>query len=222
MTYRGWIGIGVALTAIVGVVLLLESPLVRDYWQKPEDVIRVLAIAPGDKVADIGAGGGYFVPYLADAVGDTGKVYAVDVETDVIDALRTRFTEDPRVVAVLGRYEDPLLDDGSIDLVLIVNTYHHIGNRDAYFARLQIDLAENGRVAIIEPDGALQGLYSLFSHDEHVSFADSVIDEMRDAGYRHVETHNMLPVQLFEVFEPIPDTGWKQGQNEGAPDMEIR
>ena len=205
MTLRRWIGIGMALTAsIVIVVLLLESQLFRDYWQKPGDVVSALAIGPADKVADIGAGGGYFVPYLADAVGDSGKVYAVDVETDVIDALRKRFAGDPRVNVVLGRYADPLLDDGSIDLVVIVNTYHHIANRNDYFVRLRGDLAESGRVAIIEPDGALEGLYSLFTHNEHISFADSVIEEMRSAGYRHVETHDMLPVQLFEVFEPIP------------------
>ncbi len=204
MTLRRWIGIGFALTAsIVIVVLLLESPLFRDYWQKPGDVVSALAIRPGDKVADIGAGGGYFVPYLADAVGDSGKVYAVDVETDVIDALRKRFAGDPRVEVVLGRYADPLLDDGSIDLVVIVNTYHHIANRNDYFVRLRGDLAESGRVVIIEPDGALEGLYSLFAHDEHISFADSVIEEMRSAGYRHVEAHDMLPVQLFEVFEPM-------------------
>ncbi len=203
MKIKRWIAVGATLTAvIVIVVVLLESPLLRDYWQKPGDVVRALGITPGARVADIGAGGGYFVPYLAEAVGDNGKVYAVDVEQEITDALAKRFADDPRVVVVLGGYADPLLDDASIDLVLIVNTFHHIADRNDYFARLRDDLSPRGRVAIIEPDAALEGFYSLFTDDEHVSFAESVIDEMRAAGYRHVETHGMLPVQVFELFEP--------------------
>ena len=107
----------------------------RGGWQLPERVIASLEIAPGDSVADLGAGDGYFLPYLVDAVGPTGTVYAVDVESDKASALQQRVDEAgyENVVVVLGELEDPLLPNDQIDLILLVNTYHHIEDRPAYF-----------------------------------------------------------------------------------------
>lgn len=188
------LGIGLSLIAI------LELEPVRNSWQRPGEVVAALALQPGDTVADIGAGGGYFVPHLAEAVGAAGRVYAVDVEAEIAEDLRSRFAEDARVEVVLGEYEDPLLPDAAIDLVVLVNTFHHIQNRVDYFSRLRSDLSANGRVAVIEPNAALEGFFSLFTNDEHVSFAESVAAEMRAAGYGHSTSHDFLPVQVFDVF----------------------
>jgi hypothetical protein len=91
--------------------------------------------------------------------------------------------------------------------VLIVNTYHHIDGRPDYFGRLRRDLASAGRVAIVEPNKDLTGFLSLFLDDGHTSSAPVIIREMREAGYRHVESHDFLPTQVFEVFEPLDDAG---------------
>ncbi len=177
----------------------------RAMWQRPDDVIEHLALSPGARVADIGAGAGYFVTYLAEAVGADGRVFAVDVESEIVDGLRDDFADSANVTPVLGEYEDPLLPDGEIDLVLLVNTYHHIQGRLAYFERLQGDLAPGGRLAIIEPDEALSGFFALFVEEAHQSHPSEVQGELERAGYRLVAQYDFLPVQIFHVYEVAQD-----------------
>lgn len=176
----------------------------RASWQKPEQVVGALEIRPGDRVADLGAGDGYFVPYLSEAVGPNGRVFAVEVDDEVIGELRDRVSEEgyENVETVRGELEDPLLPDGSVDLVLIVNTYHHIEDRPAYFERLRGDLGEGGRVAIVEPNEDLSGILSLFLDEGHTSRAADVRREMEQAGYGSAGSFDLLPVQIFEVFTP--------------------
>ena len=185
----------------------IDAPFLgRAAWQQPDDVVRALGIDAGDSVADLGAGKGYFVPYLSEAVGPDGRVYAVDVDPERTSALEERFGEtDSNVEILLGRYEDPLLPDAAIDVVLIVNTYHHIEERPLYFSRLRDDLSPGGRVAIIEPDEDLTGVLSWFHTEGHTSSAPTIVDEMRKAGFEPVESHDFLPIQVFEVFQPTGD-----------------
>ena len=118
-------------------------------------MIALLGIGPGDRVADLGAGGGYFTFRLAEAVGESGRVYAVDVDDDMVDYLTQQARERgaANVAVVRGEFEDPKLPDGEIDLLFTCNTYHHIADRSAYFRRVLVDLAPSGRVAIVEFDG---------------------------------------------------------------------
>jgi len=176
----------------------------RASWQLPERVIASLEIAPGDRVADLGAGGGYFLPYLVTAVGPAGTVYAVDVEPEIVRELEQQAASAgyTNVVAVLGGTDDPRLPDGAIDLVLLVNTYHHIDARPAYFERLRRNLTSSGRVAVIDPNTETKGLLRLFLDAGHMSSANDVREEMRQAGYRPAQSFGFLPTQLFEVFAP--------------------
>jgi len=176
------------------------SDLGRESWQRPDDVIDALALANGDRIADIGAGEGYFLPRLSRAVGPEGQVYAVEVDPELVRALEAQFSQ-ANIEVVFGQFDDPKLPDDGVDWVLLVNTFHHIEDRPAYFARLRADLSPRGRVAVIEPDADLGGVLSLFLDDGHESSAESVVAEMRAAGYRPVASHDFLPVQIFEVFE---------------------
>jgi predicted methyltransferase len=180
----------------------------RDRWQRPDDVVAALALEPGSRVADLGAGEGYFVEHLSAAVGPQGRVFAVEVEAEAAASLSERFPADStNVETVLGEYDDPRLPDGTIDLVLIVNTFHHIENRPGYFRRLQADLSPRGRVAVIEPNEDLGGVLSLALDEGHKSSATDVRDEMRAAGYRLEAEHDFLPVQIFSVWAPEPGAG---------------
>jgi arsenite methyltransferase len=199
--------LALTLTACHGFSKLDYTTLGRASWQRPDRVVEALQLRPGDRVADLGAGEGFFVPYLANAVGPGGRVYAVEVERELTDRLAERFAAEANVEIVLGGFDDPALPDGAVDLVLIVNTYHHIEERATYFRRLKSDLGPRGRVAVIEPNAELSGLLSLFVEEGHNSVARSVGEEMRSAGYRHVVQHDLLPVQIFEVFEPDADAG---------------
>jgi SAM-dependent methyltransferase len=192
-----------------GVSRLDFSHLGRGTWQRPGDVIAALEIEANSVVADLGAGEGYFEPYLADAVGPDGRVYAIEVEPERVDALSVLFNPGTGpVVSHLADLDDPGLPDGQIDLVLIVNTYHHIEDRPRYFARLRRDLNASGRVAIIEPNAQLGGVLGLFVEKGHASSAREILQEMRAAGYRRTRQFDLLPVQIFHVFEPFSENAW--------------
>ena len=119
-------------------------------------------------------GEGYFLPYLREAVGPDGLVYAVEVDPDKIRALEDESRGADNLEVVAGELDDPKLPEGELHLVLVVNTYHHIEGRERYFARLRRALAPDAVVAIIEPDEELRGVLSLFLDDDHASRASDV------------------------------------------------
>src|SRR5207244_10291425 len=120
---------------------------VRERGQRPVAVIQALALAPDWVVADIGAGTGYFTIRIAHMT-PGGRVYAVDIEPDMIQhlAVRARLEKLQNVTPLLGEPNDPMLPD-PVDLALLVDTYHHIGDREAYFRRLKRHLKPAGAVA---------------------------------------------------------------------------
>ena len=166
--------------------------------------MAALQIRPGDQVADIGAGEGYFVAYLSAAVGSTGRVFAADVDPEITEKLREKFPPAtfPNVRVILAEPGEPLLPDGGVDLILLVNTYHHIEDRIGYFERLRADLSSGGRVAIIDPSQETTGILRLFLEVDHMTIPGDLVLEMKAAGYVRDASHNFLPVQLFEIFAP--------------------
>lgn len=118
----------------------------RDTWQKPADVVALMEITPGMAVADVGAGTGYFLPYLSKAVGETGTVLGLDIEADMVRYMVRRADTlnlgnvKARTVAVA----DPELSLGSVDRVLIVDTWHHIPDRVGYAKKLAQGLRPGG------------------------------------------------------------------------------
>lgn len=176
----------------------------RDGWQHPARVVEALALENGDRVAEIGAGSGYWLPWLSEAVGPTGRVYAVEVEGDLVEALEARVAREglANVTVVLGRYEDPELPDASIDLALTCLTYHHIEERSDYFRRLRSDLSDGGRVAHLDDRPDVPPPFRWFQSEGHWSDPEAVRLEMAEAGYRLVAEHDFLPLQSFLVFAP--------------------
>jgi ubiquinone/menaquinone biosynthesis C-methylase UbiE len=171
----------------------------RDGWQQPERVIAALGIEPGDRVADLGSGSGYFTLHLAKAVGPEGRVYAVDVDEEMNEYLTQRVAQAgaTNVEIVRGRFDDPLLPDGGVDLVLTVDTYHHIDDRPAYFRKLQRDLAPGGRVAVVDYDGRKGWFVRLMGHSTP---RDELLQEMDEAGYEVAAEHDFIDRQSFVVF----------------------
>jgi SAM-dependent methyltransferase len=170
----------------------------RDAWQEPDDVIRALALAPGALVADIGSGTGYFAVRLARAVPE-GHVYGADVEPDMVGYLAERARREglANLTSIAAAMDDPKLPR-PVDLALVVNTYHHIAERPAYFGRLRRSLRTGGRVAIIDflPD-APEG------PPRHARIPAAVVkEEMGRAGYGLAAEHTFLPRQYFLVFVP--------------------
>ncbi len=205
-----FLALALALLMVLGISLGADPTKIdfgkiftRASWQHPDRVIESLSIRPGDSLADIGAGDGYFTFALADAVGPTGKVYAVDVSEKALKTLEQKVEEKgyTNVVVVLAKVDDPLLPDGQIDMAFLCNTYHHIENRPAYFDRLRDDLKEGGRVAILDLKGSL--LMKLIGHGDHWTATESLQNEMHEAHYRKERDWDFLPMQNFVVFRAL-------------------
>jgi ubiquinone/menaquinone biosynthesis C-methylase UbiE len=174
----------------------------RDQWQQRDRVIESLQIRPGDRVADLGSGGGYFTFWLAKAVGPNGKVYAVDIDEEMNDLVAQQAKKDGfgNVEVILAKPEDPLLPSPGVDIIFASNTYHHIDNRVRYLANLQKYLRPNGRIAIIEFDrrGWLDGLW------QHYTPGEFIKREMEQAGYSLQREFDFLDRQSFLIFVPKP------------------
>lgn len=172
----------------------------RDRSQQPERVLAALQVEPGERVADLGAGGGYFTFRLAEAVTPAGVVYAIDIDPDMLAYLRERAATDGvrNVEVIEAGVDDPHLPAGGVDLLFSCNTYHHLGDRTAYFARLKPALRPGARVAIIDHNGA--GWFGwLFGHSTK---PETIRAEMEAAGYRLEQQHEFLSSQAFLVFTP--------------------
>jgi arsenite methyltransferase len=169
----------------------------RDAWQKPKEVIEKLAITPGSRVADLGAGGGYFTWYLAGAVEPQGTVYAVDIDETGLGMIKKEMHERGihNVAPILDGPADPKLPD-PVDLVFSCDTYHHMNDRVVYFKSLARYLKTDGRVAILDfhPHGFFSGLLG------HGTDAEDVRREMESAGYRRVASFDLVESQHFQVF----------------------
>jgi ubiquinone/menaquinone biosynthesis C-methylase UbiE len=179
-------------------IALLEDPQ-RDAWQTPDQVVRALRLREGDAVADIGAGSGYFTLRFAAAVGNTGRVRAVDINPDMLRHLeqRVRRARLANVEAILAKADDPLLPPGSIDLVFICDTWHHIGDRPRYLATLARALKPGGRVAIVDFH---QRELPVGPPPSMKLSREQVVTEFASAGYRVAEEHRFLEYQYFVVF----------------------
>jgi len=169
----------------------------RDAWQKPGEVVALLDVAPGMTVADVGAGTGYFVPHLARAVGPAGRVHALDVEEEMVTWLRARVERDhlTNVTATRAAPDDPGLAPGSVHRALVVDTWHHIGDRGRYAARLHDALAPGGLVAVVD-----------FTADApmgppaaHRLSPEQVIAELRAGGLEASLVEESLPHQFVVV-----------------------
>ena len=168
----------------------------RDVWQMPERVIAILAPEPGQAIADIGAGTGYFAVRIARAQ-PKSTVFAVDIEQSMVGYLRKRASveELQNVVAVLGSPASANLPI-RVDLALMVDTYHHLSNRVVYFQRLRSSLKPGGRVVIVDHrKDALQGPPA-----ELRLTLEQMVEEMKQAGYRLDARHDILPRQHLLVF----------------------
>ena len=168
----------------------------RDAWQMPERVIAALQLQPGAAVADLGAGTGYFSVRLAKAV-PQGTVYAVDIEPAMLAHIAKRASAAglTNIVTVTAAQRSLALP-APVDVLLIVDTYHHLPDRVAYFRDVQKVLKPGGRVAIIDfRKDSPEGPPAQFRFD-----AEQIVAEMEQAGYRVAARHDFLPRQHFLLF----------------------
>lgn len=170
----------------------------RDAWQKPKEVIERLAITPGSRVADLGAGGGYFTWYLAEAVGSQGTVYAVEIDETALSIIKEEMHARGinNVVPIHAEPTDAKLQLEPVALVFTCDTYHHMNDRITYFRSRARYLKGDGQVAILDfhPHGFFSGLLG------HGTAKEEVWREMESAGYRLAAEFEVVESQHFQIF----------------------
>ena len=173
-----------------------ENPA-RDEWQKPHQVIQSLALKPDAVVADIGSGTGYFAVRFAHMV-PKGRIFGVDIEPDMVKYLAERAKRMglKNLISVQAAPDDPHLPE-MVDLIIIVDTFHHIENRDLYLKKLHNYLKKDGSIAIID--------FRMDSVDGPPKSARSTPEqieaELNTSGYFLAQQYDFLPKQYFMVFK---------------------
>ena len=183
-------------------IAMLEDPA-RDAYQKPEAVVAALRLRPGEAVADIGSGSGYFTLRLAQAVGPAGRVYAVDVDPNMVRHLNRRVRDAgvDNVRSVLAEPDDPLLADASVDRFFVCDTWHHIDDQAKYLVLMKKMLRPGGEVVMIDfkkeatPVGPPLGMRIA---------KEDLVKQMQASGFSLAAEHTFLPHQYFLVFRAAP------------------
>ena len=179
----------------------LEDPQ-RAAWQKPDQVLAALKLRRGERVADVGAGTGYFSIPIAKAVGPTGRVYAVDVARQMIEYIceRARREKLDHIVPILAPSNNPSLPEGGVDTILIANTYHHLDDRASYLALLDQALADGGRMVIIDYVPKPRQERGHGPPWEMQIPRRQVDAELAAAGFVPAKVHDFLPEQYFVEY----------------------
>jgi ubiquinone/menaquinone biosynthesis C-methylase UbiE len=171
----------------------------RDSKGEAERVMDRLGVRPGFRVADIGAGDGYYTVRLARRLGSSATIYAQDVKADYLKRLETRLEREGirGVRLVLGMPNNPKLMPNSVDVALLSHVYHEIENPYEFFYRLRPALAAAARVAIIDVDRPTQ---------DHGTPPALLRCELEAVGYRQVDFVSLEPAEGYlAIFLPPPE-----------------
>ena len=171
-----------------------------DPKNKPDQIIEAIVLRPGQSIADIGSGGGYFSLRFAEIVGEEGRVYAVDTKPEFLEYVikNSAKKEGLNNIPTLVSGDKLNLSEKSLDLIFMRNVTHHIPNRVEYFKSLKRFLKPDGRIAIIEyKKGKIFTFRGLFGH--YVP-EETIIQEMGEAGYLLEKEFNFLPEQHFTIY----------------------
>ena len=171
-----------------------------DPKNKPDQILETLALQPGQNIADIGAGGGYFSLRFANAVKRKGEVYAIDTNPEFLEFVRNSAEEKGlnNVKTILTTEDKLILPEKTLDLIFMRNVYHHLPNRDEYFKNLTGILKPRGKIVIMEyKRGGLFSFHRIFGH--YVP-QETIVEEMDGAGYQLKENFDFLPEQSFTIF----------------------
>jgi ubiquinone/menaquinone biosynthesis C-methylase UbiE len=179
----------------------------REKYQKPDEVIRQMDLAPGDVVCEVGAGSGYFTPYLSKAVGSTGKVYAEDPQPEFLELLKQKKEKQglENVEIVLGTYTDTNLPDGDCDVTFVLDAYHHFEWPKTMLDAMKRDTRRDGRLVIVDWYRRQNPIFDMWKIDalKHLRLdVDGVIAEIESHGWKHADTRRFLDHQFLAVFTP--------------------
>jgi len=168
---------------------------------KADQIMETLDLKPGQTIADIGSGGGYFTYRFAKAVGERGKVFAVDTNQEFLGYIKKQAKAQrlANIVTVHSVSDHSDIPKHSLDVAFMRNVSHHLPNRVEYFGRLKESLKPDGKLVIIEYDGR-GGSFSFHNRHQHFIPKDTLMMEMKQAGYSVYRSFDFLSEQSFTIF----------------------
>jgi len=180
----------------------LERPE-REDEEQPSRAVAALDIRPGQVVADVGAGSGYYTVRLAERVGPTGRVFAADIQPEMLDLLRSRVKRArlDQVELVRSTETEPGLPEGLFDLVLMVDVYHELARPQEVLRKLRASLKPDGRLVLIEFRKESPWVPI---REEHKMSVKEARMELEAEGYRFDRVIDVLPWQHILVFRLSP------------------
>jgi ubiquinone/menaquinone biosynthesis C-methylase UbiE len=157
----------------------------RDEWQKVDEIFAAMGVSPGDRVADVGAGGGFLTVRLSEAVGEEGRVYAEDITQRLIRELTEQMENlgITNVEPVLGGTDDPNLPADELNAVVIVNAYHEMNQHESMLAGIWRSLQSGGRLVIVDNpprDSTSSRGTQMRAHDIHIGVVEQ---DLIEAGF---------------------------------------
>lgn len=205
MKYPSNTKIRISVTALLGIVLLslsvhaISQGYGRDSWQKPDEVVKSLKLKPGDVIADIGAGRGYFTRLFAQAVNPGGQAVGLEITSYNVDAMKRDADQLglDTYKAVLVESDDPGFEPQSMDVVFLCNAYHHLSNRVNYFKKVSGGLKKDGRVVIVD---FYNRRMDVGPPPSHTLAKKVVLEEMKNAGYQLLSDRDFLEYQYYLEF----------------------
>ena len=172
----------------------------RDEKEQPYKVLEAMNLKPGDIVADIGVGTGYYARKIAKKVGPTGWVYGVDIQPEMLTYFNQYCERDKitNISPVLGVFDDPRLPQGSLDWIILADVYHEFENPEIMLKKMRDALKPTGKICLLEY--RLNGDTATHIKKEHRMSVDQVKSEWLPAGYELIKLHEFLPSQHMFIL----------------------
>jgi ubiquinone/menaquinone biosynthesis C-methylase UbiE len=171
----------------------------RDKYHQPEKVMELVGVKPGMVIGEVGAGKGYFTFKLSGRVGQSGKIYANDIDRSVLRAVRERCERDgvANIETILGEVEDPLFPEDALDMVFIVNAFHDLVRPVALLNNLTASLKPGARIVILDRDPAKY-------RDSHGHFLtkEEVLERIEESDFELDRVETFLPQHNIYIIRP--------------------
>jgi ubiquinone/menaquinone biosynthesis C-methylase UbiE len=199
--------LGIWLSSFAVPALSQNRPFQIEDWERqlnerqpPVPIMDAIDLQPGMVIGEIGAGTGRMTMWLADRVGDSGKVYANDINKDSLDRLRERSREDgfENIEILLGEEDDPKLPAGALDMVFMINVYHHLDDPRPLIRNIRPSLNSGGRLVIVECDPEKVD----WGEEEGCTSRKDMAEELHDAGFELLSTLTFLNEDNIYIARP--------------------
>lgn len=191
---------------LTGSLISQQRKITVEEWEKrlnklqpPKEIMDAIGVKPGMVIGEIGAGTGRMTVWLADRVGDEGKIYANDIDRKALDHLESRCKKDKliNVVTVLGKIDDPLLPENTLDLAFMINVYHHLDMPVALVRNIIPSLKPAGFLAIVDADPEKSNL-----GPGHSTPMEEMLAQLDEAGYKLIRAETFLPDDNIYICRP--------------------